>query len=441
MSPRALSLLPVILLAACGGEGPDNVQFGSLSSSSRSVAAGSTQVGSNVVTVPYQRSAYLVIASGDGSVVRLIDDPSDKGAFVPATAIIRFSDTSLIPFTEKGNAGPAYRLYKAAFTRTPDLDGLHYWMEQLNGGVSLLDVANGFAQSAEFKQLYGSGTRDPMVITHLYRNVLGREPEAAGLNYRTDIYVSGRAGLADILMAFSESQENKSSVAAQVANGIAFKETGVTYSGGTAPQATLPLAVSGQRYVGSTLTFKPDGSPTSAQATYAWSLMSVPAGSSAKIVDGTALATLVPDLPGSYQVGVVITDGSKKANGSVQVTVTEQRMVNTPYLARNGMTVTLESLVVAARGSNYVDYTVTYVQSNRTELAIEEGMLKLYFQKEAALPQYGFFNKIYPGEQLRRSHTFTQVKGEAPTVLEYDSDNFFRASPAPSSLQWPVPLN
>lgn len=442
MSLRNLSLIPLVLISACGGEGPDDIQSDHLTSRSLSVAVANMQVGSNLVTVPYQRSAYLVVASADGSVVRLIDDPSDKGIFVPATAIIRFSDTSLIPFTEKGNAAPAYRLYQAAFARTPDVDGLRYWIERLNGGVALVDVANGFAQSVEFTRLYGSGERNPMVITHLYRNVLGREPEAAGLKFWTDVYMSGRAGLADVLMEFSESQENKAAVVAQVVNGIAFKETGVTYSGNTAPQATLPLTVSGQRYVSSTLTFKPDGAPAlGAQMSYAWSLMSRPTGSTAKIVSGIAQAILIPDLPGVYQVGVVITDGGKKTNGSVQVTVTEQRMLNKPYAARNGMTVTLESLNVAARGSNYMDYTITYVQSNKTGFAIEEGMLKLYFQKAEAIPQYGGFNKIYPGEQLRRSYSFTQIKDEVPTVLEYDNDNFFRAFPSPGSLQWPIPSN
>jgi hypothetical protein len=40
--------------------------------------------------------------------------------------------------------GQAYRVYQAAFNRTPDLGGLGFWIGAMDKGVSLADVANGF---------------------------------------------------------------------------------------------------------------------------------------------------------------------------------------------------------------------------------------------------------------------------------------------------------
>jgi hypothetical protein len=293
----------------------------------------------------------------------------------------------------------------------------------------------------EFRAAYGDNLTDPAIVTSLYRNVLGREPDAGGLTFWQDALKKG-IPLPQILVAFSESAENKSATATQVTGGITFKEEGVVYSGAKAPQATVTLSLSGQASVGSKLIIKPDATTSvSAQASYAWSLMSKPATSGTQVNATTSELSFTPDVPGTYQIGLLISDNGKKLNGAVQVTVTEKRLLNQPYLAKNGMTVTVESLAIIDHGSNYVDYVVTYIQTNKTNLAIDEGALKLYFQKAAAMAQYGFFNKVYPGDSLRRTYTFTQLKSEAPTVLEYDQDNFFRVAPASDSLQWPVPLN
>jgi hypothetical protein len=391
--------------------------------------------------VAYQRSAYLVVASQGGSTVRLAGDPSDKGVFVPANAIIRFSDTSLMPFIETGSVGAAYRLYRAAFARTPDMAGLLYWIDVLNTGVSLESIAGGFVNSVEFKLNYGDNLKDPELITRLYRNVLNREPDKSGLSFWQSAQQSG-IPVSQILEAFSESAENKSATLAQIGSGVAFKEPGVSYSGTMAPGTAVTLTMNGTRTVGSTLVIKPDlGTVVSAQAAYVWSLMSKPAASMVQLNSSASQLSFIPDVPGTYHVGLVITDSGKAFTGAAQVTVTEQRLLNQPYLAKNGMTVTLEQMTITPRGSNYVDYTVTYVQANKTDQAIDEGTLKLYFEKTTAMPQYGGFNKVYPGESLRRSYTFTQLTTEAPTVLEYDKDNFFRPMPANDSLRWPVPLN
>lgn len=89
---------------------------------------------------------------------------SDLGQFTYTKADRSFADVYLdsverIRFTDKvialdidGNAGEAYRLYKAAFDRTPDKEGLGSWIGQLDSQA--LDKSNlliSFAESSENK--------------------------------------------------------------------------------------------------------------------------------------------------------------------------------------------------------------------------------------------------------------------------------------------------
>lgn len=46
---------------------------------------------------------------------------------------IQFNDGTL-SFDAAGNTGQAYRIYQAAFDRTPDTEGLSYWIDRLDSG-------------------------------------------------------------------------------------------------------------------------------------------------------------------------------------------------------------------------------------------------------------------------------------------------------------------
>jgi hypothetical protein len=120
-----------------------------------------------------------------------------------------------------GHAGQAYRLYQAAFDRAPDQGGLGYWMNALDKGTSLHDVADSFVHSAEFATLYGAATTDAQFLTLLYNNVLHRAPDAGGAAYWTDAFQHGLTR-PDALTSFSESAENQAAVIGQTANGIAY---------------------------------------------------------------------------------------------------------------------------------------------------------------------------------------------------------------------------
>lgn len=136
------------------------------------------------------------------------------------TGRISYEDISLA-FDISGNAGQAYRIYKAAFDRVPDQPGLGYWINDLDNGAFIKDVAGGFMASTEFKSLYGANPTDQQFISLLYKNVLGRELDEPGLNYWIQDLARGETR-ASLLVNFSESQENQDNVAELIGNGIAF---------------------------------------------------------------------------------------------------------------------------------------------------------------------------------------------------------------------------
>jgi hypothetical protein len=72
--------------------------------------------------------------------------------------------------------------YKAAFGRLAEPDGLATRIQQIQSGVPAEVLAEEFVSSAEFVARHGTGqTVDLSYITALYRDVLGREPDAEGL--------------------------------------------------------------------------------------------------------------------------------------------------------------------------------------------------------------------------------------------------------------------
>jgi serralysin len=120
----------------------------------------------------------------------------------------------------KGNAGQAYRLYQAAFDRTPDTAGLGYQTHQLDLGYSLAQVANAFIASPEFQSKYGN-VDDRQFVTLLYNNVLDRAPDQGGLEYHMNDLAHG-VTRAQILSNFSESPENQANVIGSIQDGMFF---------------------------------------------------------------------------------------------------------------------------------------------------------------------------------------------------------------------------
>lgn len=132
-----------------------------------------------------------------------------------------FADTN-IALDLEGIAGQAYRIYEAVLGRAPDLKGLGYWINDMDNGISLTTIAQGFIASSEFQGKYGANPSYETYINLLYNNILGRAPDTAGMNYWVSNMQRGIDSPAAVLASFSEGSENTANVAPDIANGIYY---------------------------------------------------------------------------------------------------------------------------------------------------------------------------------------------------------------------------
>jgi hypothetical protein len=165
------------------------------------------------------RSSYtLTRANG---VLTIRDNAGQDGIqIVHSPFRLDFTDGTLA-FDVDGNAGKAYRLYRAAFNRKSDDAGLGFWVRALDGGAKLEAMAEGFVRSDEFRSLYGTAPSHADIVTALYKNVLHRAPDEAGAAYWLQQMTAGLS-VENVLIQFSESKENKDQVAPEVELGIGF---------------------------------------------------------------------------------------------------------------------------------------------------------------------------------------------------------------------------
>jgi hypothetical protein len=157
-------------------------------------------------------------------------------------------------------------LYQSAFNRTPDQGGLQYWQQQQQKGMSAQDMLNQFTNSQEFQNVYdinnaymnyqgAMATPDQLASAHkalasgktmsdvegtissapeattnfiktAYKNMLGRSPEEAGLNYWSNALNSGAADKTDFLNSLASSAEGGNYANTQTLNNLYERFTG-----------------------------------------------------------------------------------------------------------------------------------------------------------------------------------------------------------------------
>tara|TARA_Y100001968_G_C19397534_1_gene739182 strand:+ start:226 stop:1407 length:1182 start_codon:yes stop_codon:yes gene_type:complete len=106
--------------------------------------------------------------------------------------------------------GKVYRLYNSAFGRFPDYEGYNYWIESNNSNqIDFARTTQSFIDSEEYKRIYGQEITNQSFINTLYTNVLNRAADDEGFQYwigQLNNFVDSRS---DVLIGFSESNENK----------------------------------------------------------------------------------------------------------------------------------------------------------------------------------------------------------------------------------------
>ncbi|MCE2831305.1 MAG: DUF4214 domain-containing protein, partial [Oxalobacteraceae bacterium] len=177
------------------------------------------------------RENFLITGRGSGQyeisyagpIIAIYPPPATEGTdTLIGIERIQFTDTA-IALDTGGRVGQAYRIYKAAFDRTPDTTGLGYWIAQMDKGMDVVEVAARFIDSAEFRQLYGSNVSNAAFITNVYKNVLDRNADDVGLAWWVnEMKTNPSKTWQKVLSDFSESAENKVNVASLIANGIAY---------------------------------------------------------------------------------------------------------------------------------------------------------------------------------------------------------------------------
>jgi len=295
-----LAFAAALVLSGCGGASDEPAPSGGMSATRASVTS------STVHTFTGLRAEYAVAKTATGwSVV----DLARAGAItmVEPNARLRFADSSLALDLE-GSAGQVYRLYQAAFARTPDAAGIGFWIDALERGVSIDAIADGFVRSAEYRSVYGANPASWQIVDRYYQNVLGRSGDNAGVVFWRNALDSGAATPASVLKGFSDSPENQARVLAAIQTGIVFLEPGVGY---------VPVARAGEnRTVNPGKVVTLDGSKSSVapgrSIAYTWTLLSKPAASRAVLAMSTsATPAFLADVEGSYELALTVGDGEQ----------------------------------------------------------------------------------------------------------------------------------
>lgn len=132
--------------------------------------------------------------------------------------ILQFGDGRMV-YDPKDAVAVVYRMYDSAFGRAPESSGLNGWTASLQKGLAVADMATAFAASSEFVATYGA-LSDQQFVEQLYRNVLDREGDAAGIDGWTSALTAHAMNRGQVLAGFSESSEHVQNLAPAVAAGI-----------------------------------------------------------------------------------------------------------------------------------------------------------------------------------------------------------------------------
>jgi len=92
--------------------------------------------------------------------------------------------SSGILYAENANNQNVTKLYIASFDRTPDTEGLSYWVNKSN--FQLEQIATSFFDQDEMKAKYPTTTTTDNFVKSVYKNLFNREAEEDGLTYWTN---------------------------------------------------------------------------------------------------------------------------------------------------------------------------------------------------------------------------------------------------------------
>ena len=180
--------------------------------------------GTGLDTIKYtltQANYTLALGESSSTVTEISTGANDSFSTIERVV---FSDKAVALDIGSGEVGGScYRIYKAAFNRTPDEGGLGYWIGQMDLGKTLVEVSAGFIDSDEFRASYGTSPSNGEFLTKVYNNVLGRDPDSGGYDWWVDQLANNPEKTWEKVMAdFSEGTENQANVLELIGNGVQY---------------------------------------------------------------------------------------------------------------------------------------------------------------------------------------------------------------------------
>lgn len=393
----ATTALALVMLSGCGGGGDSPTQS-NVQSARMVLGATSGAVSDSALSLPEYRSKYTIQKTTDGYV---ITNTATSKAISASAGLkrIHFADISLALDTEA--AGKIYRLYQAAFNRQPDLGGIGFWLAYADSGHSLLEIAQWFLLSEEFQKLFGSAPTDLEFATKLYNNVLHRAPDTGGLQFWLNALKTGTSR-AQVLVYFSESEENISQVGTLIKDGIAYSQSSISYK---------PTAIAGldqQAVTGAAVTL--DGSDSTDangdSLTYAWSLTK-PIGSKAQIVaPSNSKGIFVADVAGVYTVSLTVNDGKQFSDPDMVTILVSapgvQPVADTGIFKCSAMTHDT-AVLLFIQGHTYLDRDHDGKPCEATDIAVEVQAVPTTPPVVPAIPSSG---QCYVNGYYRKNGTY-----------------------------------
>ncbi|MEM9148753.1 MAG: DUF4214 domain-containing protein [Pseudomonadota bacterium] len=167
-----------------------------------------------------QPHAGSVVTVEDAAVmIATASDPETRDDLSEIEYVV-FDDGVLAIDTEGSGLGFTARLYQAAFGRGADA-GVLFWQTAKRDGLADLAMARAFVDSVEFADRYGEMPEDTAYVDALYLNVVGRVPDDSGRQFWIEALGNGFAR-EELLLAFSESQENIDLTSDAIGAGLFF---------------------------------------------------------------------------------------------------------------------------------------------------------------------------------------------------------------------------
>ena len=106
------------------------------------------------------------------------------------------------------DVGRIERAYLTILGRAPDAEGLNYWLEQQGQGKPYGEIVDFFLASPERVARYGPGQSDADFLTQLYHDAFGRAADGPGATYWAAQLAAG-VSRRDVVLFFADSVEQR----------------------------------------------------------------------------------------------------------------------------------------------------------------------------------------------------------------------------------------